>query len=349
MIRYCLLFSMLLTSWMPAVAATGLSRENIEWLDVWLPDTNSHDLPRVLLIGDSITRGYGKQVEAALKGQAYVGRMATSKSVGDPALLQQVALILQEQKFDVIHFNNGMHGDGYSERQYQEAFPKLIATIRRYAPKARLICANTTDVRVKNNLDQVDAKTKRIAQRNAIAEAAAKKQNIPIDDLFNAVKDHPEYHVPDGVHFTEQGYDVLAAQVSGEVEKLLTPKATGADKPNPADHKETSEMTSNPYASKATDSNRTRGNVDISAASLTAHGTEGYTLTIEGNLPTPCHELRLKIPDKANAEESLRIEAWSVFDPKSMCMQALKPFSVAVEIPGKAKQAVYVNEVAAKL
>lgn len=67
-------------------------REDTEWLDVWLPNTNSHDLPRVLLIGDSITRGYGPQVEADLKGKAYVGRMATSKSLGDPALLEEVAL-----------------------------------------------------------------------------------------------------------------------------------------------------------------------------------------------------------------------------------------------------------------
>ena len=51
-------------------------REDIEWLDVWLPNTNSHDLPRVLLIGDSITRGYGPRVEADLKGKAYVGRVS---------------------------------------------------------------------------------------------------------------------------------------------------------------------------------------------------------------------------------------------------------------------------------
>src|SRR4051795_9542211 len=75
-------------------------RENIEWLDVWVPNTNAHDLPRVLLIGDSITRAYYPEVEQRLKGKAYVARLATSKSVGDPALLQEIALVLSEAHFD---------------------------------------------------------------------------------------------------------------------------------------------------------------------------------------------------------------------------------------------------------
>ena len=31
-------------------------RESIEWTDAWMPHLKEHDLPRVLLIGDSITR-----------------------------------------------------------------------------------------------------------------------------------------------------------------------------------------------------------------------------------------------------------------------------------------------------
>ncbi|MBS1859343.1 MAG: SGNH/GDSL hydrolase family protein [Acidobacteria bacterium] len=202
-------------------APQHVARENIEWLDVWLPDTNAHDLPRVLLIGDSITRGYGKQVEALLHGKAYVGRMATSKSAGDPALLQQIALVLQEQKFDIIHFNNGMHGDGYSEAEYAAALPELLATLRRYAPDAKLIWATTTDVRRRNQLQEVDPKTRRILQRNQAAAALAAREHIPLDDLFSLVDGHPEYHAVDGVHFNEQGYQVLAAQVAAAIEKLL--------------------------------------------------------------------------------------------------------------------------------
>ena len=196
-------------------------REDIEWLDVWLPNTNSHDFPRVLLIGDSITRGYGPQVEADLRGKAYVGRLATSKSLGDPALLEEVALVLQEQAFDVIHFNNGMHGAGYSEEEYAAALPVLLATLRRYAPNAKLIWASTTDVRQRNHLETADPKTDRIVQRNRAAAEIVERENIPIDDLFSLVRGHPDYHAQDGVHFSDKGSEILAAQVRDSIAKLL--------------------------------------------------------------------------------------------------------------------------------
>lgn len=204
-----------------AVSAAEVKRESIEWLDVWLPNSNDHALPRVLLMGDSITRGYGKQVEANLKGKAYVGRLTTSKSLGDPALLDEVALVLGQIKFDVIHFNNGMHGHAYTEEEYAAAVPDLIATLRRHAPSAKLMWASTTDVRVRNSLEQVDPQTARLIRRNASVAAIAKREKIPVDDLFAAIKDHPEYHAQDGVHFNEQGSEILARQVAAEVAKLL--------------------------------------------------------------------------------------------------------------------------------
>lgn len=204
-----------------AGAQEHVVRENIEWLDVWMPNTNDRDLPRVLLIGDSITRGYGRQVEAALKGKAYVSRMATSKSLGDPALLDEVRLVLGQQAFDVIHFNNGLHGAGYSEPEYAAAMPALLRVFRRHAPKARLIWASTTDVRRRNRLEETDPKTARVVERNRAAAEIARKRNIPVNDLFSLVSDHPEYHAADGVHFNEKGSEVLAAQVAGSILKLL--------------------------------------------------------------------------------------------------------------------------------
>ncbi|MCX6623435.1 MAG: SGNH/GDSL hydrolase family protein [Acidobacteria bacterium] len=208
-----------------AVAADRVVREKIEWLDVWIPDTNDHGLPRVLLIGDSIAKGYGRLVEERLKGTAYVARLTTSKSLGDPALPDQVALVLKEQRFDVIHFNNGLHGEGYSEQEYAAAFPRLLAAFRRHAPHARLIWASTTDVRAGNNLDQESPETGRVMERNRLAAAIARKRSIPIDDLFTLVRDHAGYHAADGVHFNPTGNGVLAAQVSAAIARLLAPKA----------------------------------------------------------------------------------------------------------------------------
>ena len=127
-----------------AAPAPHVARESIEWADIWIPEANGTTLPRVLLIGDSITRGYYPQVAEKLKGKASVARLATSKSLGDPVLLAEVALVLDQCRFDVVHFNNGLHGWGYTEAGYGKAFPELVATIRKHAPKAKLIWATTT-------------------------------------------------------------------------------------------------------------------------------------------------------------------------------------------------------------
>lgn len=198
-----------------------LARETIEWCNIWIPDANETKLPRVLLIGDSITGGYGPKVEEALKGKASVARLTTSKSIGDPVLLTEVALVLGQCRFDVVHFNNGLHGSGYSEEEYAKQFPELLATIRRHAAQAKLIWATTTPVRETGNLGALAEQTKRVEARNNIAAGIVGSEKIAVDDLFGLVKDHPEYWSADGVHFNAQGIAAQAAQVANQVAAAL--------------------------------------------------------------------------------------------------------------------------------
>src|SRR5215213_2690034 len=116
-------------------AAAPPAREAIEWCDIWISHANETNLPRVLLIGDSIARDYYPEVEKRLAGKAFVARLATSRFVADPVLLKEIQLVLEGTDFDVVLFNNGMHGWQHSEAAYQKAFPKMIATIQAYAPK----------------------------------------------------------------------------------------------------------------------------------------------------------------------------------------------------------------------
>jgi hypothetical protein len=156
--------------------------ENIEWLDVWLPNMNSNDLPRVLLIGDSITRAYYKEVEEKLKGNAYVARLTTSKSIGDRGLLLEIMLVLYQTQFDVIHFNNGMHGWGYTEEEYRKAFPHVLEMLKKGKKGAKFIWASTTPVRESGNLDKLNPKTERVNERNRIALEFVSKEGTPVND-----------------------------------------------------------------------------------------------------------------------------------------------------------------------
>jgi hypothetical protein len=202
---------------------TPPARESIEWCDIWISHANETNLPRVLLIGDSIVRDYYPEVEKRLAGKAFVARLSTSRFVADPVLLKEIELVLDQTKFDVIHFNNGMHGWQHSEAEYRKAFPKLIKTIHAHAPKARLIWATTTPLREGKGVTydtHADYSDARIAARNAIAAEFVTAHKIPIDDLNAAVRGHPEYH-SDNVHFNSQGIQIQAAQVSAEIGKFL--------------------------------------------------------------------------------------------------------------------------------
>src|SRR5690348_11046894 len=70
------------------------AREAIEWCDIWISHANETNLPRILLIGDSIAREYYPEVEKRLAGKAFVARLATSRFLADPVLLKEIELVL---------------------------------------------------------------------------------------------------------------------------------------------------------------------------------------------------------------------------------------------------------------
>jgi lysophospholipase L1-like esterase len=196
------------------------AHESIEWCDIWISHANETNLPRVLLIGDSITRDYYPGVEKHLAGKAYVARLATSCFASDPVLLQEIALVLDNTKFDIIHFNNGMHGWQHNEAEYRAAFSKIVETIRGHAPHAKLVWATTTSLKVSEPKSPAEASDERIAERNAIGLECINGRHIAVDDLNALVRGHPEYH-SDNVHFNAEGIRLEAAQVAASIEPLL--------------------------------------------------------------------------------------------------------------------------------
>ena len=52
-------------------------------------------------------------------------------------------------------------------------------------------------------------------------------------------------------------------------------------------------------------------------------------LSLQGNLPTPCHSLRVSVERK---DWHLSVRVYSVVDPQAMCIQKLQPFSTQVKI-----------------
>lgn len=199
-----------------------VARESVEWIRLWLPNVNKTDLPQVLLIGDSITEAYYRDVAADLKGKAYVGYFASSLAVADPMLPKQIALILKNYRFEVIHFNNGLHGRGYSEAEHARYFPRYVKTIEANAHDAKLVWADSTPVRTGKKLTQFGAWTEHVKARNRIADAYARREGISIDNLYGVVRDHPEYYVgADGTHPNAEGRAAEARDVVASILREL--------------------------------------------------------------------------------------------------------------------------------
>jgi hypothetical protein len=104
----------------------------------------------------------------------------------------------------------------------------------------------------------------------------------------------------------------------------------------------------NPYAPTSGDASWQRGTVMIERVEAThAPGQSEQRLTIHGSLPTPCHQLRVSIPEKISADGVLRIQAWSVNDPNALCAQVLQPFSAQMSLGSQHPAQIAVNNVMA--
>jgi hypothetical protein len=220
-----LVFVVAFTAW-PAVSGNAQSKstdsyrpEEIEWTWEVRPIHPESKLPNVLLVGDSISRNYYPEVQRSLHGVANVYLLATSTSVGDPRLPQQLAefVAMENVHFRVVHFNNGMHGWAYSEEEYRQAFPAFLASIRAMDPGASLVWANTTPV--KTDLTG-GATNDRINARNAIALAIVSGAHIAVDDQHALMLKHLDTY-QDAVHFNDSGSRVQGGQAAESIRRLL--------------------------------------------------------------------------------------------------------------------------------
>lgn len=105
--------------------------------------------------------------------------------------------------------------------------------------------------------------------------------------------------------------------------------------PNPS-YPSPSESTSSEqaiYAPQPDDAFLTRGNVYIDSTDLLTLESFPlqFVLVLKGNLPTPCHQLRV-IVNSPDAENKIYVEVYSLASPDRMCAQVLNPFDVNIPL-----------------
>ena len=222
---------------LPAVIIALVSLQ-VPIVNAQQPENQDAKLPRVLLIGDSISIGYTKPVIELLKTKAAVQRVkgnAGHTGMGLAGLPKW--LDAKHGKWDVIHFNWGLWDLCYrnpesktqgrrdkvngklthTPEQYRKNLEKIVAILKETG--AKLIWASTTPVPE----GEAGRKVGDDVVYNRVATEVMKKHGIPVNDLHAVMVPHMKTltTAPGNVHFKPDGSTILAKQVAAEIEKAL--------------------------------------------------------------------------------------------------------------------------------
>jgi len=191
-------------------------------------------LPRVLLLGDSISMCYTAEVRQRRKGVANVFR-APDNCRSTRQTVENIETYLGSVPWDVIHFNWGIHDVTHVNDagivapppegklqvppdQYRRNLRRLIERLKK--TEARLIWATTTPVGKKAE-EQGYRWDSDVVAYNAIAAEVMTANVVEIHNLYALTKPRAEELLSDGVHPNSEGSKVFADSVTAVIRHAL--------------------------------------------------------------------------------------------------------------------------------
>ena len=190
------------------------SHENLDWFEFrgFHYTDEKKDLPRVLLIGDSISGGYRSGVQERLEGMANVSWFTACYCVTTPNFMLLLDLYLDDADYAVIHINNGLHSFGADSRAYETKLGEALRLIKRKQPTAKIVWARSTPV-------ADEGRNRRVEELNAIADRVAKEADVDgTDDLYAAMMSVPaDRRWSDGCHPKPDARRALVTSVARSI------------------------------------------------------------------------------------------------------------------------------------
>ena len=195
----------------------GERLETYEWDNVWWEHAKTEGVPRVLYIGDSISCGTRKIATAAAEERIFFDGFGTSKALDNPYFAESLHLFAEQQGGRrAVLFNNGLHGWHLcDETDYVREYEKMIGfLLREFAgtPILLLLSTHLAD----------PARDARVQARNRGVVALAEKYGLPVVDLYALTAAHADLLLGDGVHWTPEGYRLIADELIRRVEPYLS-------------------------------------------------------------------------------------------------------------------------------
>lgn len=186
----------------------------------------------VILIGDSIRVGYQQTAREQLQNHAKVWGPEQNGGTSENILAHLDEWAISRNP-DLVHINCGLHDVATEFGQDTTRVPlaaytrnvKTILTRLQAETNATLVWATTTPVNEKRHhknkgFDRFEAD---VVTYNQAAERITRELGIPVNDLFAAVRQagRDTILLPDGVHFTAEGYVLLGQTVATRIRALL--------------------------------------------------------------------------------------------------------------------------------
>ena len=215
----------------PARDAKGIDAES---------KPSDKDLPKVLLIGDSISIGYTPEVIHRLQDKAFVSR--AKANCGDTKRgLSALDNWLGSTKWDLIHFNWGLHDLCYRNpevktvgnrdkvngtqsvpiAQYRKNLEQLVLRLKKTG--AKLIWASTTKV----PQGEIGRFAGDELKYNKVALEIMQKHGVAVNDLhqLSSSLEASLFRKRGDVHYTSQGSALLGKKVADRIGKALGVKS----------------------------------------------------------------------------------------------------------------------------
>lgn len=204
------------------------------------PVLEEASLPRVMIIGDSISVGYTDAVRDQLAGKANVYRVEGNAGPSSSGVKKVDEWIARANgKWDVVHFNFGLHdiklstggkdnqpyptADGHQvpADEYEKNLRQIVAKLK--TTGAALIWCSTTPVPA-GKLEPLRRPGDEVTY-NEIARKVMSENGVAINDLHAFVRtETPGMQLPSNVHFTKDGSLQLARQVAAAILVALQPR-----------------------------------------------------------------------------------------------------------------------------
>ena len=218
------------TDMMRNVAGEGYSMQRV--------DAKDSSLPRILVIGDEISRGYRRFITEHFFGRAYVdywlgGGWGDPNSVKGESSKVKASWtgVLSNGPYDVISWNASTlylwtpaHPERCLESNFSDNMSEIIEHIRKTSYGSRLIWVRctpyTTPVADGPSLLNAE-KSERLVKFNKITDEVMAKYGIPEVDLYSLCEKNLDKASKDGAGWGADASQLMADEIIKEIEKVL--------------------------------------------------------------------------------------------------------------------------------